>query len=527
MENKENHFDAIFIGSGIGSLTTASLLAQFKDSRVLILEKHFEPGGFTHEFKRKQGKYSWDVGIHYIGDMGEGSFTRKVFDKITNNNLKWERMNDPFEKFVYPGIEFAVYGDPEKYKSDLISLFPEEESSILKYFKDVRKASVFFGRHMMLKLAPPMLESLIDLFDSEKPIYTLKDYLDSHFKDERLKSILASQWGDYGLPPSQASFAIHALVVQHYLNGGFYPVGGAGEIFKHILPILEEKGGKVLISHQVETILIEDGKAVGVSVKKLRGRDEIKETFYAPIIVSCAGAYSTYMKLVPDTYSIPFRSELQKFYDKFPKVTNVTLYIAFKESPASLGFKGENHWIFSNLDHDKNFDSRNDWLGESDLSGAYLSFPSLKNPKAVTHTADIIAFIDYEPFAKWRDFPWKKRGKDYNELKERIAQKLIQYIDKHYPGFKDLIDFYELSTPLTNENFTGHPNGMIYGLPCVPERFDRQKCPWFEIKTPIEGLYLTGVDVSSPGVSGAMMGGMILSLLLMNGIDIIKMISKG
>ncbi len=67
MENKENHYDAIFIGSGIGSLTAASLLAQFKDSKVLILEKHFEPGGFTHEFKRKQGKYSWDVGIHYIG----------------------------------------------------------------------------------------------------------------------------------------------------------------------------------------------------------------------------------------------------------------------------------------------------------------------------------------------------------------------------------------------------------------------------------------------------------------------------
>jgi len=64
-------YDAIVIGSGIGSLTTAGLLAGVAKKRVLVLEKHSTPGGLTHAFRR-QGA-SWDVGLHYVGDMAPGT----------------------------------------------------------------------------------------------------------------------------------------------------------------------------------------------------------------------------------------------------------------------------------------------------------------------------------------------------------------------------------------------------------------------------------------------------------------------
>lgn len=63
-------YDALIIGSGIGSLTTAGLLAQTAGLRVLVLEKHSTPGGLTHSF-RAMGA-SWDVGLHYVGDMEPG-----------------------------------------------------------------------------------------------------------------------------------------------------------------------------------------------------------------------------------------------------------------------------------------------------------------------------------------------------------------------------------------------------------------------------------------------------------------------
>ena len=125
----ENKYDVIIIGSGMGALTVASLLAQYKDQKVLLLERHFKAGGFTHTFKRKR-KYLWDVGIHYIGDLHEGGLLRTLFDILTNKGVKWKAMPDLFEKFVYPDFTFDVYSNEEKYKGDLKAMFPSEKEAI-------------------------------------------------------------------------------------------------------------------------------------------------------------------------------------------------------------------------------------------------------------------------------------------------------------------------------------------------------------------------------------------------------------
>ena len=56
-------WDAVIIGSGISGLTTARLLAD-AGKRVLVLEKHFKFGGYTHTFKRNN--YEWDVGPEWM-----------------------------------------------------------------------------------------------------------------------------------------------------------------------------------------------------------------------------------------------------------------------------------------------------------------------------------------------------------------------------------------------------------------------------------------------------------------------------
>jgi phytoene dehydrogenase-like protein len=151
---------------------------------------------------------------------------------------------------------------------------------------------------------------------------------------------------------------------------------------------------------------------------------------------------------------------------------------------------------------------------------AYLSFPSLKDPKAQAHTAEIIAFTDYNSFAQWREQPWLKRDEDYQALKQRLSEALIAFVDQHYPGFAEIVEYHELSTPITNEHFTSHPKGGIYGLPFVGERFHRENLAWTHPVTPLPGLYLTGADVCSLGIGGAMMGGVITLGNLPNGISI-------
>jgi len=77
--NVADTWDAIVIGSGIGGLTAASLLARHAGKRVLILERHYTAGGFTHVFHRPG--YEWDVGVHYIGQVNDpASSLRAIFD---------------------------------------------------------------------------------------------------------------------------------------------------------------------------------------------------------------------------------------------------------------------------------------------------------------------------------------------------------------------------------------------------------------------------------------------------------------
>src|ERR1700752_5484840 len=81
-------FDAIVVGSGMGALAFASIMAKLRKWRVLILERHFKIGGFTHTFSRPGG-WTWDVGVHYVGEMGEGMTGRRLFDLITGCGVDW------------------------------------------------------------------------------------------------------------------------------------------------------------------------------------------------------------------------------------------------------------------------------------------------------------------------------------------------------------------------------------------------------------------------------------------------------
>lgn len=515
-----SHYDIILIGSGMGALTVASLMAQMRGKRVLVLERHFKAGGYTHSFKRQ--KFHWDVGIHYVGQMGEGSQMRRLFDLVTQGRVGWQKMPDLFEKFVYPDFTFNLYSNKERYIRDLIEQFPEEEKAIRRYFRDTAKATIALGMQATSKSGGwlKLLGAVVNLFNPPRLNLTTQEYLDRHFQNPKLKALLVSQWGTYGLPPSKSPFAVHSAIAQHYLEGAYYPVGGAGNIAASVRETVEASGGKFLLNREATEILIENSKAVGVRVRKVNAKEETFEEYYAPVIVSNVGATATYLKLIPSDYPISFRESLRRFVEQHSPVTNVTLYLGFSEDPRKLGFQGENHWIYESFDHDSIYNRRGKWIEDGKPMGVYLSFPSLKDPQAKVHTAEIIAWADYETFARWREQSWLRRDEEYRALKQRLSQALIDLVDRHYPGFAKIVEYQELSTPLTNEHFTGHDRGGIYGLPIAPERFEKENAAWTHPETPVAGLYLTGADLFMGGIVPAMMGGVVTVANLPDGISL-------
>lgn len=500
MRPENRDFDLIVIGSGIGGLTVASLMTQLRQSRVLVLERHFQLGGFTHSFRRP-GHRAWDVGLHYVGGMDPADRTRQLFDLVSGCGVQWQKMVSPFEKFVYPDFTFDVPDSEERYRQALIARYPQERKALESYFEDLRAVASWYGARVAAQGMPPPVGKLIRLFTQRREplaLTTTAEYLNERFRDPQLKAVLASQWGDYGLPPSESAFAIHALVATSYLGGGYYPVGGAANIARSVADIVTANGGQCLVNRKATEILVSDGRAVGVRTADGRHGQDLRDEFFAPVVVSDAGAYTTFCHLLPPSVPIPFRADLER---RAAGHGFVTLYLAFKDDPATLGFRGENHWIYDGYDHDALFRNRTGVL-QGRPSACYLSMQSLKDPRATAYTAEIIAFLDYEAVEAWKEEPWRNRGGEYDALKHRVAEGLLDFVDRRYPGFKALVDYCEVSTPLTVETFTGHPRGSVYGVPATPERF---RLPYLAVATPVRGLYLTGSDVASLGIVGGMM----------------------
>ncbi|MDW5290910.1 NAD(P)/FAD-dependent oxidoreductase [Formosa sp. PL04] len=510
-------YDTIIIGSGMGGLSTAAILAK-EGQRVLILEKHYTAGGFTHVFKRKG--YEWDVGIHYVGEMQrDTSVLKKLFDYITNGELKWADMGDVYDRVVIGEKHYDFVKGVANFKTQMISYFPEEEQAIHAYVDLVFKAVKTSKRFYMSKVIPPFWNTLFGSF-LKRPFYhysdkTTYEVLSALTANKTLIKVLTAQYGDYGLTPKRSSFAMHASVVRHYFDGGSFPVGGSSEIVKKIDPIITSSGGTILVSAEVEEVIIEKNMAVGVRMAD--GKE-----FRAKNIVSNAGVMTTYHKLLP-LKTIKKHRLQEQLQTVNRSVAHVSLYIGLNGSPEELGIPKTNYWIYPKEgDHDS---SVKDYL--EDISRpfplVYLSFPSAKDPDWSNRypgksTIDVITLIPYETFAKWSGTSWKKRGDKYEAKKEELSQRLLQEVYKQLPQVEGKINCYELSSPLTTQHFVNYEKGEIYGLDHSPSRY-RQS--FLKPKTPIKNFYLTGQDIVTAGIGGALFSG-VLTCLAITGKNILK-----
>jgi len=496
-------YDAIVIGSGMGGLAFASIMAKLRKWRVLLLERHFKIGGFTHTFTRPGG-WSWDVGLHYVGEMGEGMMGRRLFDLITEGRVRWNPLPDAYDVFVYPNLQVRARKGEANFRSALTGAFPKERSNIEQYFRDLRSARGWANRFIAAKAMPPVLAWMlraVNRITADLPLEVTRQYLERRFRDPRLRAVVTSQWADYGLPPGLSAFATHAVIASHYLDGAWYPDGGAGEIAKATGAVIRAAGGELLPNHEVTRILLEGNRAVGVEVNIRRGKQGARAEFRAPVIVSDAGAWNTYARMLPAS-ALPI-SDLPKSAPEGFEV--VELFLGLRRNPREIGFKGENYWIFESFDHDEIYAQRNELL-EGRAAMAYLSFPSLKNTRAQPHTAEIIAPLSYGSLEAHRHEPWRKRSADYESAKSRITRALLDLVERHHPGFGDLVEYSELATPLTFEHFTAAPSGTVYGYPATPEKYRRT---WLGPRTPIQNLYLTGSDAALLGIMGALMGAVV------------------
>lgn len=498
-------WDAIVIGSGMGGLACAAMLARHAHQRVLVLERHYTAGGFTHVFHRPG--YEWDVGVHYIGDVQRPeSFLRRVFDHLSDGALSWADLGEVYDQIVIGGDVYDFVRGREGFRAAMHERFPEQRDAIDRYIEQVRAAVRTSRRFFFEKALPPPLARVVGgyLRAPAEPFAraTVRDVLTQITPDERLRGVLAGQWGDYGLPPGQASFFMHALLVSHYFGGASYPVGGSSQIAATIMPGIERAGGAVVTSAEVEHIVVERGRAVGV---RLAGGEEIR----ARRVISDAGRAITFGRLLsPEEASAA--GQRPTLFGVTPSGSHLALYVGLKKTTAELDLRRANQWIYPGYDHDFNA-ARYAADPREPLPVAYLSFPSAKDPDFERRhpgraTIDVIGFAPWQWFKDWERSPWKKRGADYESFKAQLSERLMDALLSRCPQIAGHVDHAELSTPLTTKHFAAHPEGELYGLSHSPARFASRQ---LRVHTGVKGLYLTGADVCTAGVGGALMGGVL------------------
>lgn len=504
----EGPWDTIVIGSGMGGMTAASMLAKL-GQRVLVLEQHYVPGGFTHMFNRPG--YSWDVGVHAVGEVTRHSLTGRLLHHLSDGELEWASLGPVYDEFHWPDdfrIDFP--NDPNTFRDNLSAAFPNDTRAIDGYLDAVKDVAAAMRGYYLTRTLPAgiggVAERLLARRASAAFRETTKARLDRLSDNDRLKSVLASQWGYYGSSPSRSSFAIQALVTKHFNYGGYYPVGGASEIARTLLSTVAKAGGWTRISSDVKRIIIEKGRAVGVELAK--GSEQIR----AKRVISAAGVMSTIHRLLPAEHAD--KRWVTDVMRLSPAPAHVCLYIGFKGDIRKAGATAANKWFYETWSTEAKAWQTLPGQALPDAPCLYTSFPSLKDPRhdpgpEERHTGEVVTFVPWEPFSHWVDTRWKKRGASYDEFKGALKHHMLEQFLRHMPDLRPYIDVVELSTPVSTQHFVRPVAGSIYGIEPTPERF---QCKWLRPRSPIPGLYFAGSEVATVGVIGAMMGGALAAM---------------
>ena len=492
----------------MGGLTTAALLSEL-GWRVCVLEQHYTAGGYTHSYERNG--YEWDVGVHYIGDVGAATRTRKMFDFLSSGKLQWAPMADEYDRFYVGDKVFNAVAGKQEFRDNLVRQFPNEESAIDRYMELLGEVSGGLSAHAMDKVLKPWQQKLAAPFMKiKKPEHLYRntyEVLSELTEDQDLIATLCGQWGDMGLPPKQSSFMVHAMIARHYLYGGFYPVGGSWKIAESIIPRIQKMGGEVFTYAEVKQILVDDGKVKGVEMAD-------GNVIECDCVISSAGVANTFDRLLPaDVVSqTGYEKKLTKVR---PSFAHLGMYIGLKHSAEELDLPKTNFWIYPGNDYDKAVD---DFVAEreAEFPVVYISFPSAKDPDYKnrhpgTATIEIVAPAPYEWFEAWDGSTWGKRGEEYEQFKEELGERLLEHLYARLPQLRGKIDYYEVSTPQSTNWFSGYQRGELYGLDHTTERLQQD---WLGPRTRIPGLWLTGQDTLTCGVTGAMMAGMLTTMAL-------------
>ncbi|MEM2134153.1 MAG: NAD(P)/FAD-dependent oxidoreductase [Candidatus Jordarchaeaceae archaeon] len=459
------------MGQVWGGLSAAATLAT-NGQRVLLLEKHWRPGGYAGSFVR--GRFEFEIALHVLSGLDlegkRGSLYRNFESLGIMKRVDFVRV-DNFYKAVYPDMEITVPANREAAEEVLVDAFPHELEGI-KRFLD-RMAATNRALALLTRTGDISQKEVKEDFLAYRG-KTLADVLYADVKDAKARAVLSQIMGYFGLPPSQVSYIVYATAYDTLLRYGIAQIKGTSQTLSNaFVDIIEEKNGEVRLNCGVKKILTEGNRVKGVLT-------ENNEKILSDYIVSNVNPLTTCAAMI-GVDKVP-----HSFFDNLQKheiaVGTLNVYMGLDAPHQELGIDEFETFINLGYDFDANWSKSRVSVEPADFAVAtYNCAYSEASPPGTTIM--VLCTLSYAE-------PWYKiPPSEYVATKNRMAEKMLERTEKVYPGVREHMEVVEVSTPLTNMRYTGNPGGSILGTPYSPNNVFLDRLPQ---EGPLKGLYFAG-----------------------------------
>ncbi len=517
----QSRYDAIIVGGGHNGLITAAYL-QKAGYKTLVLEKRYQVGGscVTEEtfagYKVSTTSYVCSLmRPEIIADLELKKYGYEILER------------NPSSFSPFPDGRYMMFWKDQKKTCEEIAKFSKKDAAAYPLFeKKLEELSHFVNPLLTMVPPDPTSGKLRDILGSLKLLGKVKgigtdlyehlrvfsmsvaDYLDLWFESDALKARMATDGviGAWAGPYSPGT----AYVLFHHVMGETdgkpgvwgYSRGGMGSITQAIAQSFLAAGGTILTDASVEQIMVKNGVAVGVALED--GRE-----FSAAKVISNADPHRTFLGMLSESEKelgdgfvdgikgIRMRSGVIKINVALNGLPNFT---ALPGSTPGPQHRGTIHIAPDMAYMERAFEDAKKGIPSQNPVIEMTMASVVDNTVAPEGKHLMSMFIQYAPLKRTDGKSWDKAGKD------EFAKRVFSIVNDYAPGFENLVDDFQVLSPLDLErDFSLTGGNIFHGEMSLDQMFFMRPLPkWANFRTPIKNLYMCGSGCHpGGGVMGA------------------------
>lgn len=472
----------VIIGSGLGGLACGSILAK-NGYEVTVLEQGAQIGGCLQCFRR--GGALFDTGMHYIGSAEPGQVLYTFLHYLgVDQKIKLSKLNPKgYDVFSFRGQHYQMANGKEAFVDTLAKQFPESREELSRYYDLVKQVASSWAMHS--------LNTAVDLnVNAEYQMRSVNEVIDSMISNPTLREVLAGIVPLYAGEKDHTPFYVHALIADSYDQSASRIVGGSSLVADALADTIKERGGQVLTKHQVQEIECDEKQATAVITTT-------GERFAADLVISAIHPAKT-MQMVNSRLIRP--AYRQRISEGRNTTSAFTVYLKFRKD--AMPYMDHNFYYYRG-DSVWGCEQYDDQSWPKFL--LYMHFCQEEHPVYAT-TGEILTYMTMDEVRQWEGTHVGHRGESYEAFKRKKAETAITALEEEMPGIREKIETYYTSTPLTYIDYTGVPDGALYGM---MKDVSLLGSAGVSSKTRVPNLLLSGQSITLHGMMGVLAGSMV------------------